>query len=128
MAIKKKQFSASLIKYKDGEMKDPFWFWVSSSSGSPISPKFSSPKDAEEWYDSVISIHNETFSLLERSKDGKIYRISGRVSDEICQIKPGCTFTRERKGDIISFDVLGLSVEDARNRVEEYFEILEWIV
>lgn len=129
---KKKFFSAVLIKYKDthaGE-NDYIWFWINPNSKAPLSPHFLTQKDAEKWFDDVLDVHQETYDLLERIQYGKFYIVKGRVDvgDMISSMKANeCSFTMHLEDDVLQVEVLANSVEHARKRVEEYFEILEWM-
>ncbi len=129
MTIKKKQFRAHLIKYRHEEGTN-IWFWVNPNSGSPISPQFDSQKEAEKWFDDIMQIHNETYDLLDRVKNGRFYRLRGRidVGDVISSVKSSdCPFTVHLEDDILEADILAISRTDAKARLESYFEILEWI-
>jgi hypothetical protein len=130
MTLQKKQFKAALIKYRQTDMKDPVWFWVNPSSGTELSPRFETQQQAEKWFDAVVSIHTETYDFLDRVKNGKFYTVNGRVDigDTISSKKANeCPFTMHLEDDILSLEVLATSFEHAKERVEEYFEILEWI-
>jgi hypothetical protein len=111
-------------------MKEAVWFWINPSSGASLSPKFETQKEAEAWFDSIVSIHNETYDFLDRIKNGQFYILKGRidVGDTISSKKANeCPFTMHLEDDILLLEVLGTSFEHAKKRVEEYFEILEWI-
>lgn len=130
MTVQKKQFKAALIKYRHASMEEAVWFWINPSSGSPLSPKFESQQEAEVWYESVVSIHEETYDFLDRIKNGKFYTLKGRVDigDVISSKKANdCPFTMHLEDDILELEVLATSFEHAKKRAEEYFEILEWI-
>jgi hypothetical protein len=130
MTTQKKQFKAALIKYRNTDMKDVVWFWINPASGTPLSPQFKSQEEAEEWYDGVISIHTETYDLLDRIKNGTFYTIKGRidVGDLISSKKANeCPFTMDLEDDILELQILATSQEHAKKRAEEFFEILEWI-
>jgi hypothetical protein len=130
MTLQRKQFKAALIKYRQTDMKDPVWFWVNPSSGTELSPRFETQQQAEKWFDAVVSIHTETYDVLDRVKNGKFYTVNGRVDigDTISSKKGNeCPFTMHLEDDILSLEVLATSFEHAKERVEEYFEILEWI-
>jgi hypothetical protein len=125
-----KKFEAHLIKYRQTDMKEPIWFWINPSSGSTLSPKFATQGEAENWYDTIIETHEQSYNLLTRLKNGKFYRVFGRVDlgDVILSKKANeCPFTLYLEDDILEVEVLAIDVEDAKNRVCEYFEILEWI-
>ena len=130
MTIQKKQFKAALIKYRQTDMKEAVWFWINPSSGAALSPRFQTQQEAEIWYDTVVSIHTETYDFLDRIKNGKFYTVRGKidVGDVISSIKANeCPFTMHLEDDILTLEVLGTSFKQAKERVEEYFEILEWI-
>lgn len=130
MTIKKQQIKAHLIKYRDTHMKDPIWFWVNPNTGTQLSPKFESQEEAEKWFDDVVEIHNETTDLLDRVKNGKFYTLKGRIDigDLISSKKANdCPFDLHLEDDILETHVLAKSVDDAKTRISEFFEILEWI-
>lgn len=130
MTFKKKQFKAHLIKYRQADMREAIWFWVNPSSGATLSPEFNTQQEAERWFDDVVSIHNETYNLLDRVKNGKFYTVKGKVDigDVISSKKANeCPFTMHLDDDTLIVEVLASSLQDAKERVEEYFEILEWI-
>lgn len=126
----KKQFKAALIKYRKSDMEKTIWFWINPASGTTLSPHFDSQEEAEDWYDSVITIHTETYDFLDRVKNGTFYTIKGKVDvgDLISSKKANeCPFTMDLEDDILEIEVLANSYEHAKKRAEEYFEILEWI-
>lgn len=127
---KKQLFKASLVKYREAHMKEPIWFWVNLNTGTAISPKFSDSTEAERWFDTVVDIHSKTYDLLERTMYGKFYTLKGKIDiGNIISSKKAneCTFDMDLEDDILSIKVLGINIEDARKRVEEYIEILEWL-
>ena len=130
MMTHKKQFKAALIKYRQSAMSGDVWFWMNPSSKVKLSPEFDTQEAAEKWFDTVVSIHTETYDVLDRVKNGKFYTVNGRVDigDTISSKKANeCPFIMQLEDDILSLEVLGTSLEHAKERVEEYFEILEWI-
>lgn len=130
MTTQKKQFKAALIKYRRADMEDVVWFWINPTSGSTLSPHFNSQKEAEKWYDDVITIHTETYDFLDRVKNGTFYTVKGKVDvgDLVSSKKANeCPFTMDLEDDILELEVLATSYEHAKKRAEEYFEILEWI-
>lgn len=127
---KKKQFKAHLIKYRQSDMIEPVWFWINPSTGSTLSPHFKTLEEAEQWFDTIIESHNQTYFLLERISKGKFYTVKGKIDigDTISSKKANeCPFEIHLDDDILIVEVLGTSIVDARARVEEYFEILEWV-
>lgn len=111
-------------------MREPVWFWINPNTGSTLSPKFHTQDEAENWYDSVLHTHEETYNLMTRIKKGKFFTVSGKVDigDVISSKKANeCPFTMELEDDILTVEVLAVDVDDAKNRISEYFEILEWI-
>lgn len=130
MATKKKQFKAHLIKYRPTDGSKTLWFWVNPDSGNTISPYFQSQDSAEKWFDDLLIIHNETYDLIDRVKNGFFYTIKGRVDvgEVISSMSAAdCPFTIHLEDDIIEAQVLAVSKADAKKRIENYFEILEWI-
>ena len=130
MALKKQQIKANLIKYREAQMKDPIWFWTDTRSGAIMSPKFGSQDEAEKWFDTVVNVHNAASEILDRVKNGKFYNLKGRidVGDLISSKKANeCDFDLHLEDDILQVRVLAVSIADARKRIQEYFEILEWI-
>lgn len=129
MTTKNQQFKASLIKYRSADMKEAIWFWVNPSTGTTLSPEFEKQEDAETWFDNVILVHKETYNLLARCKMGKFYTVKGRVDigDLVSSKKANdCPFDLHLNDDILAAEVLALDERDAKDRVEEYIEILEW--
>lgn len=130
MTTKKKQFKAHLIKYRQTDGSKTLWFWVNPDSGNTISPYFQSQDSAEKWFDDLLIIHNETYDLIDRVKNGFFYTIKGRVDvgEVISSMSAAdCPFTIHLEDDIIEAQVLAVSKADAKKRIENYFEILEWI-
>lgn len=130
MTTKKKQFKAHLIKYRPTDGSKPLWFWVNPNSGNTISPYFYTQDSAEDWFDDILAVHNETYNLIDRVKNGSFYTIKARVDvgDIISSTKSSqCPFSAHLEDDIIEIQVLAVSKEDARVRIQEYFNILEWI-
>lgn len=130
MTTKKTHFKASLVKYRQTDMKEPVWFWVNTTTGTTLSPHFESQPEAEKWFDDVISIHAETYDLLDRVMYGKFFKLKAKVDigDLISSTKVNdCPFDVHLEDDILVIEVLGKDDMDARERVEKYFEILEWL-
>jgi hypothetical protein len=130
MTTKKQPFTAALIKLREPKGDGITWFWINPNTKTIISPKFEEQKYAEKWFDEVISVHNETYDFLDRIKNGKFYTLKGRidVGDVISSKKANeCPFTMHLEDDILELEVLSTSFENAKERAEEYFEILEWI-
>ena len=125
----KKQFRAALIQsiHKSGAL---VWFWINPNSGAELSPRFISQEEAENWFEKVVSIHEETYNFIDRIKNGNIYTVSGRidVGDITSSSKvKGCPFTIHLIEDVLKLEILATSYKSAKERAEEYFEILEWI-
>lgn len=130
MKTKKQQFKASLVKYRQTDMKDPVWFWVNTTTGTTLSPQFDTQPEAEKWFDDVLAIHSETYDLLDRVMYGKFFLLKGKLNREefIFSSKTfECPFDVHLEDDIILAEILAMTVEDARKRVEEYFNITEWL-
>lgn len=128
MRIKNQKFRAHLIKYRDAEMIEPVWFWINPSSGTTLSPEFKTQEQAERWFDGVIKIHNETYDFLSRIKDGKLYDLKGRITEDINKKLDSCPFfVYISQKNILHTTILALSEQDAKDRVEEYIDGIEWI-
>jgi hypothetical protein len=126
----KKTIYANLIKYRDPESSDYSWIWVNPSSGSAISPIFSTRIEAERWYDDIIRVHKETINLILRAKDGEFYKLKGRINiEEMLIYTKGkrCPFRVFLEEDTISMEILARSEEEAKERVLKHFDILEWL-
>lgn len=111
-------------------MEEPIWFWINPTSGTSLSPEFKTQEEAEKWFDDVVTIHNETYELLDRVKNGKFYTVRGKVDvGDVISSKTAndCPFTLHLEDDILIVEVLATSISDARTRVSKFFEILEWI-
>jgi hypothetical protein len=130
MSVQKKQFKAALIQYKHKSDGKFIWFWINPNSGAELSPRFETRQDAEDWFDTVINIHEETYNFIDRIKNGNFYSVKGRIDigDAISSKKANdCPFTMHLEDDILELEILATSYTHAKERAEEYFEILEWI-
>jgi hypothetical protein len=130
MTVQKKQFKAALIKYRQANMENAVWFWINPGSGAALSPEFETQEEAEVWFEGVVSVHEETYDFLDRIKNGRFYKVKGRidVGDVISSKKANdCPFTMHLEDDILELEILATSFKHAKERAEEYFEILEWI-
>lgn len=130
MTTKKKQFKAHLIKYRLTDSSKFLWFWVNPDSGTTISPYFKTSEAAEAWFDNILFIHNQTYDLIDRVKNGKFHMLRARVDVDEMLMTPKtfeCPFTIHMEDDILQFEVLATSEDSAKQRIEEYFDILEWI-
>lgn len=130
MTTKKTHFKASLVKYRQADMKDPVWFWINTTTGTTLSPHFETQPQAEKWFDDVVTIHAETYDLLDRVMYGQFHTLKGKVDigDLVSSTKVNnCPFDIHLEDDILVIEVLGTTIQQARERVEEYFEILEWL-
>lgn len=130
MTTKKTHFKASLVKYRQTDMKEPIWFWVNTTTGTTLSPHFETQPEAEKWFDDVISIHAETYDLLDRVMYGKVFKLRAKVDigDLISSTKVNdCPFDVHLEDDILVIELMGKTELDARDRVQKYFEVLEWL-
>ena len=130
MTVQKKTLKAHLIKYREPYLEDYIWFWINPNSGAELSPRFETRQDAEEWFDTVINIHEETYNFIDRIKNGNFYKVRGKIDigDAISSKKANdCPFTMHLEDDILELEILATSYTHAKERAEEYFEILEWI-
>lgn len=127
---RQQQFKAVLVKYKRADSFDFVWFWIHPGTKSVLSPQFSTESGAEQWFNDIITVHEETYDLLSRLRSGSFYIVKCRIDigDTISSKKANeCNFTMHLEDDILEIELLANSIEHARERVEEYFEILEWM-
>lgn len=124
MAKKSSVISATLIKYRKTTYDDFSWFWIDSKSGAALSKHFESQDEAEEWFNGMISIHNETYSLLDRVMNGRMYFVSARV--DLSAEFPKCPYPSKYEDDMMHVTVFARDEKEARKRVEQYFDVLEW--
>lgn len=124
MAKKSSVISATLIKYRKTAYDDFSWFWIDSKSGAALSKHFETQDEAEEWFNGMIFIHNETYSLLDRVMNGRMYFMSARV--DLSAKFPACPYPSNYEDDMMHVTVFARDEKEARKRVEQYFDVLEW--
>ena len=95
-------------------------------TGAKLSPDFFTKEEADNWFEIVVDSHNDTYDLMNRTKEGKIFELKCKVSEAPIRQKD-CLIKYEVNGDILTINILGLNEEDAKNRVEEYFKVMSWI-
>jgi hypothetical protein len=115
-----------LVKHRKADFPVPIWYWINPMTGAKLSPDFFTQEEAEDWFEDVVDGHNAAYDLLNRTKDGKIFELKGNVPEAPFRVKK-CPFKYEIDGDVLTIRILGMNVEDAKKRVEEYFNILKWI-
>lgn len=126
MAEENKEFKIHLICSKLSNNTEE-WFWMSPKSGKKISPQFSTKPEAEEWFSRTTTAMSECAMLIARAKQGKFYNLSARIDTEIILPKDKTAFAFRQTGDIIWATVLGVDIQDARNRVNSVIPIREWV-
>jgi len=124
MSKKSSVISATLIKYRKNVYDDFSWFWIDSKSGVALSKHFESQEDAETWFNGMITIHNETYSLLDRVMNGRMYFMSAKV--DLSAELPKCPYPSSYEDDMIHVTVFARDEKEARKRVEQYYQVLEW--
>jgi hypothetical protein len=124
MAKKSSVISATLIKYRKNAYDDYSWFWIDSKSGAALSKHFETQEDAETWFNGMIAIHNETYSLLDRVMNGKVYTVSARV--DLSAEYPKSPYPSKYEDDMLHVTLLARNEEEAKKRVEKYYYVLEW--
>ena len=129
--MSKNTFKAALIKYRaSGPNSEFVWFWINPSTMAALSGQFKTQAEAERWFDDTVAIHEETYHLLNRLRHGSMYTVRAIVDpDDITSSKKSsaCNFTMHIEDDILEVELLATSIEHARERVEEYFSVIEWI-
>jgi hypothetical protein len=124
MSKKSSVISATLIKYRKNVYDDFSWFWIDAKSGAALSKHFESQEDAETWFNGMITIHNETYSLLDRVMNGGWHTVSARV--DLSAELPRCPYTSKYEDDMMHVTLIARDKEEAKKRVEQYYQILEW--
>lgn len=127
MTVQKKTLKAHLIKYREPYLEDYIWFWINPTTGNKISGDFLTQEDAEEWFREMVAIYDESVSLIKRAKDGSFYDLVGYLEDENVKINKNCPFEHDIDGTLITVKVLGFDINDAKHRVETFYDIREWI-
>lgn len=128
MTEKKTKFQAALIKVKIG--KSYVWYWANPNTQSQISPEFFTQDAAEKWFDDIMYIHEETYDLIERSKKGEFYTVRGLVDmDKLFMNRKieECPYLMYMTEEILEIIVLALNENDAKRRVENYIDDIQWI-
>jgi hypothetical protein len=113
-------------------MDKPVWFWVNAEGrGKPLSPRFETEDDAESWYEETVNIYKETERVLKRTATGKIHTLIWTIdfTKYLSAPKKHCPFETFllADGQTIEGKILGEDVQDARNRVLEYFDVIDWL-
>ena len=106
-------------------METSIWFWINPSTGTTLSPHFENQKEAEQWFDDVVKIHKETYEFLDRIKNGSMYNLKCRVKNP--PAKTRYPFPFKYYNFVVTVSILGVNIEDARSRIEPFFEIVEWL-
>jgi hypothetical protein len=124
MAKKSSVISATLIKYRKKPYDDYSWFWIDAKTGTTLSKHFENQDSAETWFNEMIAIHNETYSLLDRVMNGKFYTVKARV--DLSTEMPTCPYESKYEDDTMMVTLLARNREEAKIRVSKYYDILEW--
>jgi hypothetical protein len=124
MSKKSSVISATLIKYRKTPYDDFSWFWIDAKSGAALSKHFDNQDEAETWFNGMILIHNETYSLLDRVMNGKVYTVRAKV--DLSADNPICPYPSKYEDDMMHVTLLARSEEEAKKRVEKYYYVLEW--
>lgn len=132
MSVQKKTLKAHLIRYREPQLEDYIWFWINPNTGNKISGDFFTQEEAEEWFREMVSIYDESVTLIKRTKDGQFFLLEGYLEVKNTQVNKNCPFkhviTKLESGEeVISVNVLGLDLNDAKHRVEMFYDIREWI-
>ncbi len=128
--FKDKQILAHLVRHNKANATLPVWYWINPMTGVKISPEFGLKDEADKWFNDLVDVHNDTYDLLNRMKQGKIFNLRAVVdaTEVISSINAKkCPFKHQIKGDVLYIHLLGADLADARTRVEEYFDIIEWL-
>lgn len=127
MPVQKRTLKAHLIKYREPQLEDFIWFWINPTTGNKISGDFFTQEEAEEWFREMVSIYDESVTLIKRAKSGSFFRLVGVLEDANVTKNQNCPFEHTIEGMLIGIKVLGLDLNDAKHRVETFYDIREWI-
>lgn len=116
------------VKQKDGTLQT-VWYWAPSASAKPFSPLFKRRKEAEEWMNNFIEVHQEMTDLLDRAKNGRFYTVRAVVNPKTIEEFEFPPFNLEfdAESGSVSSKILARDIEEAREKFSNYFEILEWL-
>jgi hypothetical protein len=115
-----------LVKHKKADFPVPVWYWINPMTGAKLSPDFFTKEEADNWFEIIVVSHNETYELMGRTKDGKMFELKCRIPEDALRDKK-CPYRYEIDGNVLSIIILGVNEDDAKNRVEEYFKVISWI-
>lgn len=105
------------------------WYWAHDKKGKPFSPVFKRQKEAQEWIDNFISVHSEMLFLIDRAKNGKFYNVKAIIDNDTVEDHdyPPFNITIDANDNSIGAKILATSLEEARSRFSEYYDVLEWV-
>lgn len=132
MPVQKKTLKAHLIKYRDPYLKDYIWFWINPNTGNKISGDFFTQEEAEDWFREMMSIYDEAIGLIRRVKDGQFFQLEGYLEDRNVSINKNCPFEHtirslETGENVLIVKVLGIDQNDAKYRVQTFYDVKEWV-
>ncbi len=116
------------VKQKDGTLQT-VWYWAPSAAAKPFSPLFRRRKEAEDWMNNFIEVHQEMSDLIDRAKNGKFYNVRALVnSNTVDEFDfPPFNLTFNAKDGSVSSKILARDIEEAREKFSNYFDIVEWL-
>jgi hypothetical protein len=105
------------------------WYWAHNKSSKPFSPIFKRKKEAEQWLDDFVKVYDEMSDLIDRAAHGKFYSVKAIVNKDVIEKYdyPPFKISINIEDDSVSSKILAKSLDDARNRFSQYFEVIEWI-
>lgn len=132
MTIQKKTLKAHLIRYREPTLEDYIWFWINPNTGHKISGDFLTQEDAETWFHDMVRIYDESTLLLKRTSKGNFFVLQGLLENQNIPINDNCPFQHsitvtEAGENILIARVLGMDEYDAKHRIQQFYDIKEWI-
>lgn len=114
------------VTLKTGEKA---WYWAHSKTSKPFSPVFKRKKEAEEWLDDFVKVYDEMSDLIDRAAHGKFYSVRAIVNRDVIEKYdyPPFKISISVEDDSVSGKILAKSLDEARNKFSEYFEVIEWV-
>lgn len=112
----------------DGSLQT-LWCWASSAKSKPFSPMFKRRVEAEAWMNNFISVHSEMKFLIDRAKNGKFYNVKAIIDNDTVEDHdyPPFNITIDANDNSIGAKILATSLEEARSRFSQYYDVLEWV-
>lgn len=117
------------VTLKTNAGNETVWYWAHEKKGKPFSPIFKRQREAQDWIDNFISVHQEMTDLIHRAKNGKFYKIKAIIDNDTVEDHdyPPFKITINANDNTIGAKILANSLEEARSMFSQYYDVLDWI-